>query len=317
MTSSIAIIIATHNRSASLARTLESMSHIERRGVDAVWLIVNNACDDNTDAVAASYRNRLPLQLMHEPIPGKNRAVNLALGEALRRDVVVFTDDDVMPSGSWLREIAASCARWQDHDVFGGRILPRWPDGRTPRWATCEWMLSIGFARHDFGSIECEYPPGHLPFGPNFWMRSRIFTPDLRFPEEIGPAGCGRIMGSETALLHQLFLKGHPMVYCPAARVDHLVKRGDCDIASFTRRMHSHGRGRARIHGIGQPAGSMAGRAGWKMRQQLKRLITKTRMTALKALPESPRRNEKWFWHHSEMGWIEESLRIAAETPAK
>ena len=61
MTSSIAIVIATHNRAASLAHTLESMSQVDRHGVDAVWLVVNNACDDDTDAVATSFRKRLPV----------------------------------------------------------------------------------------------------------------------------------------------------------------------------------------------------------------------------------------------------------------
>jgi hypothetical protein len=317
MNSSVAVIIATHNRARSLRQTLEAMARIDLQGIDASWIIVNNSCTDDTDTVVSSFRDQLNVQLLHEPKPGKNRAVNRALEIALQREIVIFTDDDVVPDASWLSEIAASCSRWPDHDIFGGRIHPLWPTGRKPSWVTQDWMLSIGFAHHDIGHLEREYPAGHYPFGPNFWVRSRVFAQGLRFPENIGPAGSGRIMGSETALLHQLFQRGCRMVYCPAASVGHRVKPDDCRITSFAQRMHSHGRGRARIHGIGDWQSQTHPPTFWRSWQHLKWLCAKIRMIILQRLPESRARNEQLLWQHSEIGWIEESLRITDQMRLK
>ena len=65
-----------------------------------------------------------------------------------------------------------------------------------------------------------------------------MFSQGLRFPENIGPAGSGRIMGSETALLHELFHRGCRMVYCPAASVGHRVKPEDCRIVRIRNTLH-------------------------------------------------------------------------------
>jgi hypothetical protein len=88
------------------------------------------------------------------------------------------------------------------------------------------------------------------------------------------------------------------------------VKPEDCRITSFAGRMHSHGRGRARIHGIGERYSQAHPSAIWRGWQHLKWLRTKIRMMLLQQLPASPTRTEEWLWQHSEIGWIEESLQI-------
>jgi glycosyltransferase involved in cell wall biosynthesis len=69
-------------------------------------LVVDNGSTDGTAELLASY-SRLCLRRLHEPQPGKNRALNRALAEALAMPfdidgLFVFTDDDATPAPDWL-----------------------------------------------------------------------------------------------------------------------------------------------------------------------------------------------------------------------
>lgn len=307
------ILIATHNRARILAETLEAMTKLERPGMEVEWVVVNNACDDATDAVVDSFRTRLPLRLLHQPVPGKNRALNLALDHCPPCDTVVFTDDDVGPCPDWLVAIREAIGRWPDDAVFGGPILPQWPDGTPSPWIREPWLLSIGFAHHDFGPTESPYPPATYPFGPNFWVRNTLFRDGLRFPESIGPVGATRIMGSETSFLKDLAQRGHRMVYCPAARVAHRVKTTDCDPRVLARRMASHGRGRARIHGVDFHNLLSEHPWRWHARQVVKFGLEHALLALVHLLPTTCARRHRVLWQHSRIGWIRESFVIARE----
>ncbi len=310
---SVRIYIATHNRAAILRETLEAMTRVARDGIDAEWIVINNNCSDDTDAVVASFEDRLPVRLVNRPEAGKNRALNRALDEVPIPDIAVFTDDDVSPDPEWLEEIVASCERWPDHDVFGGRIRPLWPGGEKPAWIRQPWLLSIGFAAHDLGAEEKPYPPSIYPFGPNFWVRGGVFRKGIRYRESIGPEGNSRIMGSETSFLKDLDSLGHRMVYCPAAALDHRIKPHDCDVEVLKRRMASYGRGRARIHGVNYGNLLANHPRRWWLRQRAKLVLAYLRLAALQFIPAANVRVEKVLWHHSKLGWLKESFAIARE----
>lgn len=307
------VLIATHNRADMLADTLAAMTRVRRQGIDTEWVVVNNACNDHTDDVVRSFETRLPLRLLHEPRPGKNRALNLALERCAPCDAMIFTDDDVTPCGGWLMAIHDAVSRWPDHDAFGGRIVPLWPEGIKPEWIREPWLLSIGFAWHDMGPSETPYPTATYPFGPNFWVRGSVFRNGLRFQEAIGPAGNSRIMGSETSFLKELSQRGHPMMYCPAASVGHRVKPADCEPHVLARRMHSHGRGRARIHGVNYGNLLTDHPWRWQARQRAKLVIEHTHLMLATLLPATSARRSRMLWQHSKIGWLEESFAIARE----
>ena len=310
---SVSIFIATYNRAPMLAETLEAMTRVDRSGLDVEWVVINNNCRDHTDEVVESYMARLPLRLVHEKAPGKNRALNAGLNAGPFGDITVFIDDDVTPDVGWLKEIVASCERWPEHDVFGGRIRPQWPGGAKPAWIRQPWLLTIGFAAHDFGDEEQPYPPHTYPFGPNFWVRGELFRNGIRYQESIGPVGNARIMGSETSFLKELDDLGHRMVYVPAAAVDHRIKDNDCDLNVLLRRMTSYGRGRARIMGVNYRNMLTEHPHRWWLRQRLKWIAAYLRLGILHLIPNANVRNEKLLWHQSTIGWIQESFKIARE----
>lgn len=310
---SVRIYIATFNRAAILRETLEAMTRVDRRDIDVEWIVINNNCGDNTDEVVHSFDRRLPVRVIHQPVPGKNRALNLALESLPVPDIAVFTDDDVSPDADWLREIVACCGRWPAHEVFGGRIRPRWPGGGKPAWIRQPWLLSVGFAWHDLGGDEKEYPDSAYPFGPNFWVRGDVFRKGIRYREAIGPTGNARIMGSETSFLKDLADLGHRMVYCPSAALDHRIKDNDCDLGVLKRRMAGYGRGRARIQGVDYRNMLTEHPRQWWLRQRVKLAVAYLRLALLQLIPSATTRVEKVLWHHSHLGWLKESFIIARE----
>jgi glycosyltransferase involved in cell wall biosynthesis len=98
----VTVAICSWNRARRLVQTLDSLTALAvPDGVDWELLVVNNNCTDDTDRVVASFTDRLPLRLLHEPTPGlscaRNRAVQHAAGE-----YILWTDDDVVVDSAWL-----------------------------------------------------------------------------------------------------------------------------------------------------------------------------------------------------------------------
>jgi glucosyl-dolichyl phosphate glucuronosyltransferase len=164
---------------------------------------------------------QLPVRLLIEPTTGKNRALNRALPEA-RGDLLVFTDDDVIPDPDWLVALTQGAARWPQAAVFGGRILPRWPTGLAP-------FFDHPFFRHayaiaDWQTEEGYYSAGRV-FGANMAVRSAIVAGGWRFAPEVGPQGGeSYIPGSETELTGRLEKAGLRSVYLPDALVFHCIR---------------------------------------------------------------------------------------------
>ena len=268
---SVSIIIATYNRAAVIRDTLQAMMRVVTNGVDAEWIVVNNNSTDETSGTLESFRNKLPLRILNEPKQGKNAALNRALREAPLRDIVVFADDDASPQQNWIQEIVAACRRWPKTEVFGGKIVLRWPNkAPCPDWLQGSWLLSLGFAEHDLGGAERPYPSEVYPFGSNYWCRKSIFEQGLLFREEIGPIGSSRIMGSETSFLVPLGKRGKQMIYCPEAIVEHRLTAGDAKDGVLFRRAYSLGRGGAHIQGVYHADLLSRWPAVWHSRQVIK-----------------------------------------------
>ena len=83
-----------------------------------------------------------------------------------------------MADPGWVTELCEGARRWPHHDVFGGRILPRWPDGLTPR--VQHPFLDHAYAIADWSHPEGPYSAGRV-FGPNMAMRTSLFRAGWAF----------------------------------------------------------------------------------------------------------------------------------------
>lgn len=238
----VSILFSTRNRGPRLSQTLESFAAIE---FDEPWEIiaVDNGSTDETPAVLAAFSERLPLQILSEPLAGKNRALNRALKHA-RGSNLLFTDDDVIVGSDWLQQYLDTLQRWPDDAIFCGPIHPKFPDA-TPSWIddTNFPYVAMAYSGLDQGDAE---KPVDLAFGPNFLVRATAMK-DYRYDETVGPAGVSYAMGSESELLSRMMSDGHRIIYCPAAPVQHIVREDQINHRWLNGRAFRFGRGKTRV----------------------------------------------------------------------
>lgn len=95
---SVSIIIPTFNGASRIGNCLDALLKQATKG-DAEILVVNDGSTDNTADVVASYPNvRLITQSNAGPAAARNRGALEARGS-----IILFTDDDCVPTPEWLR----------------------------------------------------------------------------------------------------------------------------------------------------------------------------------------------------------------------
>jgi glycosyltransferase involved in cell wall biosynthesis len=246
----ITVIVATFNRARELATTLEGLVRAERGNPTVEFVIVNNGSTDETEFIVDLFRDRLPINYIFEPRPGKNRALNTALEKCKLGKIVVFTDDDIDVSSDWFVSIRSVSDRWPKHSVFGGRVTVVFPFEKVPKWTSDPYISSVCFAHHSYSDKECIYEGAHVPFGGNLWVRREVFLKGWRFDEKIGPRPTNRIMGSETSFLLALKNDGYEIVYSPEAVVGHRIKPEVLRFSALCLKAYQHGRSIPYLHGL-------------------------------------------------------------------
>ena len=309
----ISVLIPTYNRAEILRETLEAMCSVDREGLSVEFVVIDNNSNDHTRQVVESFTDRLPIRYLFEPRPGKNCALNKALDEVPLGEIVVFTDDDVIPDRTWLGEIASAARRWPQYSVFGGKISAIWPDGSPPPWLTRG--PSFGLAGHDLGSSPIEYDPtgSDLPCGANLWAREHIFSGQRRYSESVGPHPTDRIMGSETSLLLQLQQEGQRMLYVPFAVVGHGIQESLLRPAAIRRRAYASGRGTARMAAICQEGPWRRHPLLWGVRRILSLCWATVRYVSSLFRPQGARRLAVSLAPLADIGYNVEMLRMAMQ----
>src|SRR5689334_13321643 len=130
----VSVVVATHNRSALLAQTLEAVA-AQRWPRDRFEILVadNRSTDDTRHVVQrAAARSGAPsIRYLYVAEPGKSSAVNAAL-RLTAGDILLFTDDDVLPEPQWIERMVRALEE-TGADFAAGRIVPRW-EAPPPAW---------------------------------------------------------------------------------------------------------------------------------------------------------------------------------------
>jgi glycosyltransferase involved in cell wall biosynthesis len=72
----LTVLFATRNGAHVLARTLEGYCRAEPPPVAWKLVVVDNGSSDGSTTIINSFRDRLPIELIEQPLPGKSRALN-------------------------------------------------------------------------------------------------------------------------------------------------------------------------------------------------------------------------------------------------
>lgn len=265
----VTILVATRNRPGHLEATLQSIERCvfpaRRRSV----LVTDNGGDEATRAVCESAATGMDLSYLRATEGGKNAALNRAV-ERAEGALLLFTDDDVDVDPGWISTMWEGARRWPDHEVFGGRVLPRWPTSPPVR------VLEAGYGSVAYSILDPDLPegpdPGFLPFGPNCAVRREVFDRGVRFDPAMGPRPGAYVMGGETELFERLRAAGKPPVFLPDSRVHHRIRRCQYSRRWLLSRARKYGRSlvaRSERAGSGGIAGGGDGVPRWLYRTLL------------------------------------------------
>lgn len=242
----LTVLFATKNRASILERVLECYCSLN--GPEGGWklVVVDNGSTDLTLEVLASFTERLPLQVVSEQVPGKNRALNAGL-DLVEGDLIIFSDDDAFPSRDWLTEFRRAADQHLECSIFGGPVTPYW-EASPPGWLNA---LDLGpiFTITPSWMEEGELSPDQVTLvqGPNMAIRAGVFEAGIRFNPDIGPRGSSYPMGSETEILLRLSREGHRAWHIKRAPVEHFIRKEQLQKPWILKRAFRYGRGWYRL----------------------------------------------------------------------
>jgi glucosyl-dolichyl phosphate glucuronosyltransferase len=239
----ITVLMASRNGEHVLPRTLGGYRETAVPSVGWKIVIVDNGSTDSTSKIIDSYKRHLPIEVLQQSLPGKNRALNTGLA-AVEGRLVVVTDDDAIPHPSLLTAWEKVLDTKQDYGLFGGSIEPLF-ELPPPKWLVeSKLHFALMFSQRDLpeGPINA----GDI-YGPNMAIRASIFDRGFRFDENIGPNACDSDypMGGESEFCHRVASSRVKCWFASEARVSHLVRPAQLTRPAWAKRAYRCGRGRA------------------------------------------------------------------------
>ena len=240
----ISVCICTFKRPALLKRLLESLREQDTNGLFSFSIVVvDNDRSESARSVVEKFATGSPLRVAYFVEPRQNIALarNKAVEQATG-DFVAFIDDDEFPSREWLRNLFATCHKYEASGVLGP-VRPHFL--QTPP----AWMTKGRFAERP------TYPTGHVLQ----WRQSRtgnvllkkeiVGGEDLAFRVQFGTGG------EDVDFFERMMKKGCVFVWCNEAEVFEEVPPDRCTRKYHLRRALLRGKNSLEREGI--KAGSL------------------------------------------------------------
>lgn len=256
----LSVLVATHNGSDTIERTLAAMAELDPPAGGWKLVVVNNASTDDTEALVLKWRDRLPLEYVVEPRLGKPFALNTALKHA-EGDFFVLTDDDVLPVRHWLLEWRRVADAYPQCSVFGGAIVSHFDDGAPP-WANKDHHFGILYGE-TWLKTEGEVGVG-TPGGANMGLRRNVYEDGWRFDETF-MRGASGLMGEDTDLTLRLKQNGYRYGFAPDAEVGHIIQSFQKSPRWMRQRFYRYGRAEF-MHDVASGAPSFP---RWRVRRAM------------------------------------------------
>lgn len=205
----VLVAMLTYRRPTELARALPAVvAEAESCELPASVVVVDNDTDGGAEAAvkAYQYRSRVPVRYVHEPRPGISAARNAALAVGADHDVLVFIDDDELPSPGWLTALTQYWLLYRPAAV-AGPVVSTFDRSEADTWV----VASGAFEERTFAT-------GTRRQGAS----SSNLLLDMRFLESAGLTfddRLGLVGGEDTLLTHQLVAAGGQIHWCADAAV--------------------------------------------------------------------------------------------------
>ena len=241
----LSVILPSHNGEDTLPACLRALGKVRRPEGGAEFILVDNRSTDDTGRLLRDAAATLPGTVLSEPRPGKSHALNTAIAAA-RGDLLVFTDDDVLPDPDWLVAFAEAAEAHPDVGIFAGQIRPCW-GADAPGWlATLADRGLVG------GCTPADQTAGpyseHRVKGANMMVRASLLRGRGFDTGRVNFVGGGAATGGEDSkLVHDLVAAGERVRYVPGARLRHILQPEETTLRFLLSRQVRIGRGNAAI----------------------------------------------------------------------
>lgn len=233
----LSLVICTRNRAEALGNTLASLSRLPLPdGADLEILVVDNGSTDSTRTVVESHAEKnSKISYILESIPGKSTALNTGLARS-RGEILLLTDDDVIPNSDWLSEITRPLLSRKYH-VLTGKVTIA-PHLLRP------WMEKI----HRAWLASTEYIDPDAPataVGANMAFRREVLDQVPHFDVELGPGRLG--LWEDTLFAMQTVKAGYRLGMVQRASMVHHFEPSRLTRASFLARARAEARSSAYV----------------------------------------------------------------------
>jgi glycosyltransferase involved in cell wall biosynthesis len=212
---SASIIICTRNRSRKLGEALGALTKLcVPETLDCELIVVDNGSTDSTKEVCelATGQLRMPLRYIFEGRQGKSVALNRAI-LAASGTVLVFTDDDCLPTKNWLIDTVEEFRLDNDLKVLGGRVEDSGYDQE-------EITHVVGCERRIIKSATELYPNPPI-IGANLAARRSVFTEIGCFDTMLGPGSRSGAVAEDIDFVYRAARAQYRVVYSPNTLVLH------------------------------------------------------------------------------------------------
>lgn len=238
----VSVIVATHNRTQSLATCLESLAQLDYPNYEII--VVDNA--PSSDATRELIQQTYPaVRYVREATPGLAVAHNRGLLEATG-SVVAFTDDDVRADRLWLAKLVEGFELGENVGCVTGMIVAAELETPAQAWFEQHGGFNKGFevklfnlSDHKPDQLLYPYTAGVFGTGASMAFTRAALAEIGGFDPALG-AGSKGVGGDDLAAFFDVVAHGYTLVYQPAAIVHHWHRR---DYEGLQKQVYGYGVG--------------------------------------------------------------------------
>jgi|GEM_PF-1857272 len=246
---SVTLAVCTRSRSPMLGDTLRALAGQRLPdGVRVEILVVDNKSTDDTCQVVENFSRESPVPISYffQGAGGLSAARNRVLEEATG-ELVVFTDDDVIPMPDWLFELWTNY-RSSGASVLGGPIMPLW-ETEPPAFIAESPMALSRLALLDRGKIPilARDFDGDMIYGANMAIARRAALECGSFRPDLDTENLKR--GGDTEMIFRLASHGATIAYLPSAAVYHRIPSARMSVRYLCGVSYHGGKAKARLFG--------------------------------------------------------------------
>lgn len=216
----VSVVICTYERSAALARCLESLSS-QTAPIEVI--VVDSGSREPEATLIANLARRHGARHIRLMQAGLSRARNAGLAAA-RASWIAYVDDDAVPAPDWAEKLFYRIALTPDAVAIGGAILPDW-EAPLPLWWPRSLIAALTILDWDRpGCVGDPELPLHIePYGANIAFHVKTLEAFGGFPECLGRRADYLLSNEETYVIRRFASANRKVVFAPDVVVRHHI----------------------------------------------------------------------------------------------